>query len=357
MIPVTKPFFPNFKTYQDLLKDIWQNEWLTNRGPLALRLETEICEKLGLKNLLFVSNGTVAIQLVMKALNISGEVITTPFSYVATTTSILWENCKPVFCDIDPETFCMDAGKIEGLVTSRTTAILATHVYGIPCDVEKINKIAEKHNLKVIYDAAHAFGVKYKGKSILNYGDASTCSFHATKLFHTGEGGSITTNDPEVFRRTYLYHAFGHLGDDYISLGINGKNSELHAAMGLCNLPMLDEIINERKKISTFYKELLKGAKIKYPHVSEFTDWNYGYFPVVFESEALLIKIKDKLTKAGINTRRYFFPSLNMLPYLENNQSCPVSEKIASCVLCLPIYYGLEAENIERIAQLVLEEL
>lgn len=353
MINVTKSYLPNFDEYTQLLKGIWENHHLTNRGPLVQKLEAEIKTKLDTNNLLFVSNGTIAIQLAIKALNVVGEVITTPFSYVATTTSILWENCTPVFCDIDKDTFCIDADKLEALITPNTTAIIATHVYGIPCDVEKIDAIAKKYNLKVIYDAAHAFGVKYKGKSILNYGDVSTCSFHATKLFHTVEGGSITTNDHELFEKIKLYHSFGHLGDDYHTQGINGKNSEFHAAMGLCNLPDIDTIIEDRKKSTELYLEYLSFEKLYQPKIPANTIYNYSYVPIVFKTEEITLSIKKILSENDVNTRRYFYPSLNNLPYLNNAKSCPISEDIAKRVLCLPIYFGIEASDIKRICDII----
>ena len=353
MINVTKSYLPDIDTYTKRLEGIWQNHHLTNRGPLVQELEKEICHKLKLTNLLYVSNGTIAIQLAIKALNISGEVITTPFSYVATTTSILWENCKPVFCDINPHTFCIDADKLESLITPTTTAILATHVYGIPCDVEKIEAIAKKHNLKIIYDAAHAFGVSYKNQSILNYGDVSTCSFHATKLFHTVEGGSVTAKNAEVLKTLTLYHSFGHLGDDYFTQGINGKNSEFHAAMGLCNLPMLDTLIASRKKSSELYTSLLSNKNISRPQIPAQTQYNYAYYFIVFESEKVLLNVKETLFKNEINTRRYFYPSLNKLPYLSETNACPVSEDIAKRVLCLPLYFDINPHDVERICKLI----
>jgi dTDP-4-amino-4,6-dideoxygalactose transaminase len=353
MINVTKSYLPPQSEYNKIIESIWQNHHLTNRGPLAQKLEKDICEKLNLNNLLFVSNGTIAIQLAIKALNITGEVITTPFSYVATTNSLLWEGCSPVFCDISNKTFCIDADKIEALITPKTTGILATHVYGIPCDVEKIEKIAIKHNLKVIYDAAHAFGVEYKNKSIFNYGDVSTCSFHATKLFHTIEGGSVTAKNPEIFKTMTLYHSFGHVGDDYFTQGINGKNSEFHAAMGLCNLPMLDKLIAARKKHSDYYTSLLSKTIISRPQIPEETVYNYAYYPVVFESEGILLKAKETLFNSGINTRRYFYPSLNNLPFLTEHYSCPVSEDISKRVLCLPLYFDLEEHIIEKICKTI----
>jgi len=353
MINVTKSYLPPINDYVNVLESIWQNHHLTNRGPLVQKLEKEICKKLNLNNLLFVSNGTIAIQLAIKALNVTGEVITTPFSYVATTNSLLWEGCQPVFCDIASETFCIDPTKIEALITKNTTAILATHVYGIPCNVEEIERIAIKHNLKVIYDAAHAFGVEYKNKNIFDYGDVSTCSFHATKLFHTIEGGSVTSKDPEVLKLITLYHSFGHVGDDYFTQGINGKNCEFHAAMGLCNLPKLDELISARKRHSDYYTSLLSPIIISRPIIPDNTYYNYAYYPVVFKNEATLLSAKNILFKSDINTRRYFYPSLNNLPFLTEHYECPVSEDISKRVLCLPLYFDLEREIIEKICTII----
>jgi dTDP-4-amino-4,6-dideoxygalactose transaminase len=287
--------------------------------------------------------------MALKALGITKEVITTPFSYVATTNAILWEGCKPVFVDIDPVTCCIDASKIEAAITKDTEAILATHVYGIPCDVEAIEAIAHQYNLKVIYDAAHAFGVKYKNKSILEYGDISTCSFHATKIFHTVEGGCIIAKDDEIARRLMLYRQFGHVYDDYYSIGINAKNSEFHAAMGICILPKMDEIISDRKRIFNLYDDLLHSKLIR-PKSTLAIEYNYAYYPVVFQTEIDLLTAIEKLKAYQINARRYFYPSLNELPFIEK-QHCPVSEEISKRVLCLPLYYGLETESIELISK------
>ena len=232
MINVTKTFLPPLDEYIKYLEKIWETHWVTNQGPLAEDLESKLKEYLNVKNLLLVSNGTIALQLAIKALNLKDEIITTPYSYVATTNSILWENCTPVFCDIENKTFCIDADKIEKLINENTSAILATHVYGFPCDVVKIKSLADKYNLKVIYDGAHAFGVNYKNQSLLNFGDISTVSFHATKIFHTIEGGAVITNEDKLNEKLFLYRAFGHLDDEYFSIGINGRTSEFHAAMG-----------------------------------------------------------------------------------------------------------------------------
>jgi dTDP-4-amino-4,6-dideoxygalactose transaminase len=349
MINVTKTYLPDFDEYTSVLKRAWDKVWLTNNGELVQELEYKLKNYLDVKNLFFANNGTIVLQMALKALNITKEVITTPFSYVATTNAILWEGCKPVFVDIDPVTCCIDASKIEAAITKDTEAILATHVYGIPCDVEAIEDIARKYNLKVIYDAAHAFGVKFKNKSILDYGDISTCSFHATKLFHTVEGGCIIAKDDEVSRKLMLYRQFGHVYDEYYSIGINAKNSEFHAAMGLCILPKIEEIITDRKRIFSIYDELIPFKLIR-PKSSLAIEYNYAYYPVIFPSEIELFTAIEKLKSNEINARRYFYPSLNELPFLEK-KDCPVSEDISKRVLCLPLYYGLESESIELISK------
>ena len=252
MIPVTKPFLPPIEEYQKYTEGIWQRNWLTNNGPLVNELELKLKDYLQVPHLLFLNNGTIAIQIAIKALQLKGDIITTPFSYVATTSSIVWEGCQPVFVDIDKHTFNIDASKIEAAITPNTSAILATHVYGNPCDIDAIAAIAKKHNLKVIYDAAHCFGTKYKGKSVFAYGDVCTTSFHATKLFHTVEGGAVFCNDADLLRKMAQLRNFGHDGPEHFNeVGINGKNSEFHAAMGLANLKYIQQIwIQEKTKLS-----------------------------------------------------------------------------------------------------------
>ncbi len=357
-INVTKSFLPPFEEYQEIIKGIWDNTWLTNNGPLVRKLETQLKEFLGVENLLFVGNGTIALQIAVKALNLTGEIITTPFSYCATTTSILWENLQPVFVDIEPNTFNINANLIEAAITERTSAIMATHVYGRPCDVEKIEKIAQKYNLKVIYDGAHSFGATFKGKSVLSFGDVSTCSFHATKVFHTIEGGSVICNDKQLFAQLELYRSFGHKGDDYFSMGINAKNSEFHAAMGLCNLPKVADIIEKRKIVSEKYDELLNWQKLKRPtqDIRGFV-YNYAYYPVIFESEQKLHEITSALSKEDITPRRYFFPSLNQLPYLDFYNPCPVSENLSVRALSLPLFYDLALNDVEKIASIINSNL
>jgi dTDP-4-amino-4,6-dideoxygalactose transaminase len=352
LINVTKTFLPPIEEYTEKLKQIWETHWVTNQGPLAEDLEKQLKEYLGVKNLLLVSNGTIALQIAIKALELKGEIITTPFSYVATTTSILWENCTPVFCDIEDKTFCIDADKIESLITDKTTAVIATNVYGFPCDFAKIKSTADKYKLKVIYDSAHAFGVKVNGNSIFNYGDISTVSFHATKLFHTIEGGAVITNDVELSAKMFLYRAFGHLDEDYISMGINGRTSEFNAAMGLCNLPRVKDFISKRKEISQLYKSYLEDTVLSFPEIPNNTEYNYSYFPVLFPTTELMLKAMNKLAEKEISTRRYFYPSINKLPYINGNE-CPVSENIAGRVLCLPLYPQLEFENIKKISEII----
>ncbi len=353
MINVTKTYLPPFDEYTAVIKRAWDKEWITNNGELVQELEAKLKSYLVVQNLLFTNNGTIPLQMALKALNVTKEVITTPFSYVATTNAILWEGCKPVFVDIDAETFCIDAGKIEAAITEDTQAILATHVYGIPCDVEAIDAIAKKHNLKVIYDGAHAFGCVYKGKSLLHYGDISTCSFHATKLFHTVEGGCIIANDNAINRQLMLYRQFGHVYDEYFSVGINAKNSEFHAAMGICVLPQIEAIILEREKISAHYDASLRSF-LQRPLLDGKLKYNYGYYPVVFDTEAQLLKAIELLKENNISGRRYFYPSLNELPYLQK-QDCLVSEDISRRILCLPLYVGLEISVVELIINALLK--
>lgn len=356
MINVTKTYLPDFDEYVSVLKRAWDKAWITNNGELLLELEAKLKEHLGVKHLLFTSNGTIVLQMALKALNITRQVITTPFSYVATTNAILWENCEPVFVDINEDDLCINADLIEAAITPATQAIMATHVYGYPCDIEKIEIIARKHNLKVIYDGAHAFDCKYKGKSLLSYGDVSTCSFHATKVFHTVEGGCLIINDDQLEHILRLYRQFGHSGDDYFSIGINGKNSEFHAAMGLCMLPKMKEIIAERKTIFGWYDELLNFDVIRRPASSKEFEYNYAYYPVVFESEEILLRVRDALQKINVTPRRYFYPSLNVLPYIDHTYSCPVSEAASLKVLSLPLFVGLEKSIVQDICDVINNE-
>lgn len=353
MINVTKTFFPPLDEYHAQLQRIWKNQWLTNRGELTTELENKLKQYLDVPQILITNNGTVPLQIGLKLLGRQGEIITTPFSYVATTAAIVWESCKPVFVDIHPEYFTIDENKIEAAITSKTTAILATHVFGNPCHTEAIFTLAKKHGLKVIYDAAHAFGVRYKGKSLFDYGDLSTCSFHATKLFHTGEGGAAFTSDPELFRKIFYSHNFGHNGPlDFHGLGINGKISELQAAMGLAVFPHLTEILESRKKVVDYYNEFLDFSKIQTIKIRANTEWNYSYYPILLPDEETLLKLQNSLNNQQIFPRRYFYPSLNLIPYT-NEATMLISENIASRVLCLPLYVGLEVSSLEKIVTIV----
>lgn len=351
MVNVTKTFFPPLEDYNKELERIWKNQWLTNRGELLLELEDKIKNYLNISNIIIMNNGTIPLQIALKNLANYGEIITTPFSYVATSAAIVWENCKPIFVDIHPEYLTIDETKIEDAITEKTTTILATHVFGNPCNIESLEVIAKKHNLKIIYDAAHCFGVKYLGKSIFEYGDVSTCSFHATKLFHTGEGGAIFCQDELLRKKMFYSHNFGHNGPlEFHGLGINGKVSELQAAMGLSVLPYMDKIIASRKKIVDFYEKTLDFSRLQKMKLRENTDWNYSYYPIIFETEEVLLAVQKKLNDDQIFPRRYFYPSLNKIPYVKGGVM-PISENKASRVLCLPLYFDLEQENLIQICE------
>lgn len=355
-IYVTRPYLPPIEKYNDYIKSIWESQQLTNGGPLLLNIEARLKEYLQTPYFHFVGNGTLALQLALHAFDLTeGEIITTPFSYVATTSSILWERCEPVYVDIDPKTFCIDAQKIEAAITPRTRAIMAVHVYGYPCDVEAIERIAKKHHLKVIYDAAHAFGCWYKGKPLLSYGDIATCSFHATKVFQTIEGGCVISHDEETYHKLSLLRSFGHIGDEHFELGMNAKASEFQAAMGLCSLDAFEEIVEARKIRSELYNSLLPMDKVQVPYVPSDFKYNYGYYVVAFENAEICQNVIDKLGANNVVSRRYFYPSLNTLPYLKQYQSCPVSESLANRVLSLPLYDTLDFEDIERIAKIITD--
>ena len=354
MIPVTKPFLPPIDMYNKYIEGIWDRQWLTNHGPLVNELELKLKEYLGVKHLLYLSNGTIALQIAIKALGLHGEIITTPYSYVATTSSIVWEGCTPVFVDVDPGSFNINPSLIEAAITPRTSAILATHVYGNPCDVFAIEEIAKKHRLKVIYDAAHAFGVTVKGKSIFEYGDISTTSFHATKLFHTVEGGAVFTKDPELLRKMSLLRNFGHTSPTtFEGIGINGKNSEFHAAMGLCNLNYLQAILAKRKEQSLYYNEKLQHLNAARQAINKQAVYNYAYYPVIMQNEKILLETIDIMQQHKIIPRRYFCPSLSNLSYLEK-QVCLVSESIAERALCLPLYHTLSREEQDMVCRIML---
>lgn len=353
MIPVTKPFFPPIEEYYEMLEDIWAGGIITNNGPLVKELEQKTASYLGINNMVLVGNGTVALQIALKSLQLSGEIITTPFSYIATTSSILWEGIRPVFVDIDPDTLNIDPGKIKRAISKKTTAILATHVFGNPCNIEAIREIADRYQLKVIYDAAHCFGTTYKGRSVYEYGDISTASFHATKIFHTTEGGALFSSDKHLIERFQYMRNFGHDGPEkFNGIGINGKCSELHAAMGLCNLAYIDQILERRKEQVELYEELLNFKVLNRIKIQDNTVWNRSYFPVIFQSEETALFIKKSLEDKNVFLRRYFYPSLETLNYVPSEQ-LPVSNSVAGRILCLPLYHELKNREISSIAQFI----
>lgn len=352
MINVTQTYLPSLVEYERYLKKIWKTKWVTNNGPFLLELENKLKKHLGVKHLYVVNNGTIALQIAIKALELQGNVITTPFSYVATTSSNIWEGLRVKFADIEKDYLTINPAEIEKQIDKETSAIVATHVYGNPCNVEAIEKIAKRKKIRVIYDAAHAFGVKYKGKPLLRYGDISTLSFHATKIFHTIEGGAIITENDDIAHKVSYLRNFGHNGPEkFFGLGINGKCSEFHAAMGLCVLKDIKHVINSRKEIFQYYARYL-SQKISKLALRDGTYYNYSYYPIFLQTENQLKKIITSLNHEGINPRRYFYPSLSTLSYV-SRQPCPVAENISPRVLCLPLYVGLKKNDVKNISNII----
>lgn len=353
MIPVTKPYLPSREKLDRYIDGIYERQWLTNNGPLVQELTQRLEEYLGVENLLLVSNGTLALQIAYRALGISGggapaEAITTPFTFVATASSLKWEGVDPVFVDIDDETWCLDPALVESAITPRTRAIVPVHVFGNACDVEAIDELGCQHGLKVVYDASHAFGVTYKGESLLKHGDAATLSFHATKLFHTVEGGAIVFKRKEDLERARKMINFGITGPETIEeIGINAKMNEFQAAMGLCVLDEIEENLESRRAVWSSYAESLDGHVVlqkRQPHSSH----NYAYVPVVLASEQELKSTVERLQAQGVVPRRYFYPSLEQVRLYEQ-RGCPISTDIASRILCLPIYSGLDQKFISSL--------
>ncbi len=356
-IYITKTYLPPIDEYISYIEGIWERSQLTNNGPLVKELEDRLKNYFKVKHVFFVCNGTMALQIAIKALELKGEILTTPFSHVATTSSIVWEDCHPVFVDIDPQTLNINPNLIEENISENTKAILPTHVYGIPCAVEQIEKIAHDFHLKILYDAAHTFGVTYKGKSLVSFGDVSTISFHATKLFHTVEGGAIITNNDKLAEKIGYMRYFGLKGpSEFWGLGINGNNSEFHAAMGLCVLPKISELIAMRKKISELYNSYLSINEISHPKIPEQTQNNYSYYPILFRSEETMLNVLNHLNENNVYPRRYFFPNLSKLPYVKYEQT-PVAQDIASRVLCLPLSSYLKEKTVKFISNRILESI
>ena len=352
---VTQPSLAPFNEFTEILKGVWDRKILTHNGPLVQQLESELEQKLEVPHFTVVNNGTIALQIAIKALELQGEIITTPFTWIATVSAIKWEGCTPVFCDIDPKTLNIDPAKIEALITKKTVAIMPVHVFGTPCDVVEIEKIAKKHNLKVIYDGAHAIGSRFEDKSVLTFGDVTATSLHATKLLNTGEGGGCITTDSELDKKIKRIRFFGHSDDktDIVEDGFNGKLTEIHAALGLANLKYYDTVLNDRRVKYLLYKEKLqKVPTITFQDIAA-GETNYSYFPIIFETEAQLLKIELKLKENNVFPRRYFYPSVNTYTKVVSYQSCPISEDISKRILCLPLYLDLTIGEIIEICAII----
>ncbi len=358
MIYVTKSEMPSLSKYTKYLKKIWDSSILTNNGVYVQTLEQELQSFLGVDNLSVVSNGTIALQLALRALQLKGEVITTPFTFVATTNAIIWEGLRPVFADIDPLTFSIDPKDVERKITKHTSAILAVHVYGNPSHVEELDDIGKRHGIPVIYDAAHAFGVKYRNKALLSWGDASTLSFHATKIYHTIEGGAVVTKIKKLTRDVQLLRNFGIISEyETTCAGINGKMNEFQAAMGLCNLSEFKQNVSKRKRLYETYTETLKMCKEIQLQTIIASSYNYSYMPVVFSSSKLRDHIYDQLVLKGIKTRKYFYPLISSFPFLAtygvNVTTYPNAQKVSEGVLCLPLYSTLSLSDVKKIIQII----
>lgn len=356
MINVTKTYLGDVDKFKTYVEGIYARGWLTNHGPLVNELEERLKDYLGVKHIILTNNGTLALQVAYRALNLSGSAVTTPFSFVATSSSLQWEGIRPLFADIDPHTWNIAPEHIESRIQSDTTAIVGTHVFGNPCAVEQIEQIALKHKLKVVYDGAHAFAVRHAGQSVLNWGDISTLSFHATKLFHTIEGGAIITNDDEIARRAFLLCNFGIADVDKIDgIGINAKLNEFSAAMGLCILDDIENILEERAEIAYRYTSRLENY-LDLQQAQPDSQLNHSYYPVALRDEQQLLRARTALNQRSINPRRYFYPSLDTLEYLQPQVPQTESRALSERVLCLPIYPGLQKSDQEKVIGTLIEE-
>ena len=353
-IYVTQPSLAPLDEYMKILEGVWERSILTHNGPLVQQLEKDLCEKLNIPSLVAVSNGTIALQMAIKALELNGEIITTPFTWIATVSAIKWEGCTPVFCDIDPDTLNIDVTKIESLVTDKTVAIMPVHVFGNPCDVDAIETIAQKHHIKVIYDGAHAIGSTYNRKSLLEYGDITATSLHATKLLNTAEGGACISTNSELQEKLKRIRFFGHNeAKDIVEDGFNGKMTEVHAALGIANLKYYDDVLNDRKEKYKLYKDGLSGTPGCQFQSIIHGESNYSYFPIILNSENKLLRVTEALNTKNIFPRRYFYPSVNTYSSIVDLKKCPVSENISKRILCLPLYWKLPLKDIERIINII----
>ena len=357
-IYVTRPSMPPAEAYRRLLAGVWERRWLTNDGPLQRQLEEALRTRADWNATNFVTNGTVALQLMIRSFGLRGSVVTTPYSYVATTNALLWEHLQPVFADIEPEGFGLDPDRVAAAIRPDTSAILAVHTYGLPNQHDALRALADRHGIPLLYDAAHCFGVRWRGQPLVNYGDAATVSFHATKVFHTVEGGAVVTRHADRHEGVRQLRSFGHTYDEYELAGINGKNSELHAAMGLTNLDHIDAWIERRRVISSWYDDLLADTPLRRVQPSSGRpdlNYNYSYYPVVFPDHAARERTVQHLQAHRIFPRRYFDQPLNRLSYLpaEARTPCPVAEALCARVLCLPLYPDLAETDVQRIGTLI----
>lgn len=359
----TRPSLPPIDDYIERVRSIWECKWLTNIGEQHNEFESKLKAYLGVENVSLFVNGHMALEMAIQAMELSGEVITTPFTFISTTHAIVRNGLKPVFCDIEGDSYTIDVNKLENLITDKTSAIVPVHVYGNICNVEKIDEIARKYNLKVIYDAAHAFGVEHKGKSVAEYGDASMFSFHATKVFHSIEGGAVVYREKELGRRLYNLKNFGIRSEEIIEeIGANAKMNEFQAAMGLCNLRHVDEEIQKRKKVTERYRKNLQGTEgIKLSPEQKDVESNYAYFPVVIDEKvfgATRNEIYDELKKHDIYARKYFYPLTNTFDCFHGRydaESTPIALYISKRVLTLPLYADLSLEEVDRICEIILK--
>lgn len=362
-ILVTRSSMPSFEEYMEEIKSMWDSHWLTNMGPKHKRLQDELKTYLGVENVDLLTNGHMALELTLQAMNLQGEVITTPFTFASTTHAIVRNGLQPVFCDIDPDTYTIDTGKIESLVTDRTCAIMPVHVYGNMCNVDEIERIARKYELKVIYDAAHAFGETYKGRGVGSFGDASCFSFHATKVFNSIEGGAVCFREQRLGNVLYELKNFGIHGPEEVSaVGANAKMNEFCAAMGLCNLRHVEEEIGKRKRVAERYRAHLEGVEgLLLNRIQPEVESNYAYFPVVFEEKlfgASRAEVFDRLAENGIGARKYFYPLTNTFSCFHRKydvNETPTALHISKRVLTLPLYGELALEDVDRICRIILE--
>ena len=359
MINVTKTYLPEKEKYEAYLGRIFEKGWLTNNGELVQELEAKLTSYLEVPYLVLTANGTLALQVAAKLLQLTGEVITTPFTFVATASALAWDNLKIRFSDIEADSFNLDPLQLGNLINSRTSAIVPVHVYGNICQTEEIASVAREHGLKVIYDAAHAFGVKKDGVSAGNFGDISVFSFHSTKLFHTIEGGAIVLNSKELYDKAKLYINFGIAGPEKIpALGINAKMNEFEAAMGLCVFDDLDLIIAGRKKVyNNYMRELGSLQALRFQKLVEGIEYNYSYFPVVFPDERSLLGVLKEMESHQIFPRRYFYPSLSTLSYIQHRDAVPVAEDVSKRIACLPLYENLPESDQQRIIDIIHKRL